>query len=73
MVSEEVGVRHMPEMIIFSHKKQQFAIRAELVEEILHPQKITVTPHTNKIVEGLINIHGKIVLLFNFNRIIEQY
>lgn len=63
----------MPEMIIFSHQSQQFAIRAELVEEILQPQKITITPHTNKIVEGLINIHGKIVLLFNFKRILEQY
>lgn len=63
----------MPEMIIFSHKDQQFAIKAELVEEILQPQKITITPHTNKIVEGLINIHGKIVLLFNFRRILEHY
>ncbi|QOL20329.1 chemotaxis protein CheW [Candidatus Bodocaedibacter vickermanii] len=63
----------MPEMIIFSHKDQQFAIKAELVEEILQPQKITITPHTSKIVEGLINIHGKIVLLFNFRRILEHY
>ena len=63
----------MPEMIIFSHNNQQFAIKAELVEEILQPKKTTITPHTNKIVEGLINIHGKIVLLFNFRHILEEY
>jgi chemotaxis signal transduction protein len=66
-------VLFMPEMIFFSHESQRFAIKAELVEEILQPQKVTITPHTSKIVEGLINIHGKIVLLFNFRRIVELY
>ncbi len=63
----------MQEMFIFSHQNQHYAITANIVEEILQPLNITATPHTDDIVDGLLNVHGKIILLFNFSRIITKH
>lgn len=61
----------MSEKIIFLQNGQHFSIESINVEEVLEPTKITLIPHADPTIEGLINIHGKIVILFNFAKIIN--
>lgn len=63
----------MNELLIFTSSDNLFAVDAGIVEEILDPQLPTPIPNQTPMVEGLINVHGKIALLLNFHSILNNY
>jgi len=62
----------MSEKIIFLQNGKYFAIESSCVEKILERTNLTLIPHAPPTVEGLINVHGRIVILYNFSKIIHE-
>lgn len=65
----------MEELILFVHNSTLYAIEASVVEEIVEPVSVTLLPNQdeNAIVSGLINVHGKIIVQFDFEKIVKKY
>ncbi|MFN3327995.1 MAG: chemotaxis protein CheW, partial [Fervidobacterium pennivorans] len=49
------------EVLVFKALNQEMAIGVEMVEIVIEKTEITPVPRAKKIIEGVINLRGKIV------------
>lgn len=55
-------------LVVFTLDNQKYALHLSAVETIIRAVEFTALPKTPKIVNGIINFHGKIIPLFNIRK-----
>lgn len=57
------------QFVIFELKMQKFAIEIESVNEITNATSITPIPNSNRLIEGVVNLRGKVIPLINLSKV----
>jgi len=55
-------------LVVFTLDNQKYALRLSAVETIIRAVEFTVLPKAPKIVNGIVNFHGKIIPIFNIKK-----
>ncbi|MCF7790405.1 MAG: chemotaxis protein CheW [Victivallales bacterium] len=61
----------MKNVVIFELEQQKYALPTESVEKIVNAVKITSLPHTPDKIQGIINVHGKVVAVIDIRKIMD--
>ncbi|KAF2956485.1 chemotaxis protein CheW [Marinitoga sp. 38H-ov] len=59
------------EIISFEISKQEFGIDVDFVEMVIEKEEITPIPNTKDFIEGVVNLRGRIVPVFNLVKILS--
>jgi chemotaxis signal transduction protein len=59
-------------LVVFTLDNQKYALRLSAVETIIRAVEFTALPKAPKIVNGIVNFHGKIIPVFNKKMIIRK-
>ena len=57
------------EVVTFRLKGESYALEAQCVYEVMQPPPITIVPRTPEFLQGVINLRGEILAVFDFNRL----
>lgn len=52
-------------LVVFNLNNQKYALHLSAVETIIQAVEFTALPKAPKIVNGIVNFHGKIIPVFN--------
>ena len=56
------------QLVIFTLDQEQFALRLDAVEGVVHAVGIGVLPKAPQIVDGIVNVHGRVIPVVNVRR-----
>ncbi|MBM7559051.1 chemotaxis protein CheW [Marinitoga litoralis] len=59
------------EIISFEISEQEFGIDVDFVEMVIEKEEITPIPNTKDFIEGVVNLRGRIVPVFNLFKILN--
>jgi purine-binding chemotaxis protein CheW len=60
--------QELSEILVFELAGQRFGLPAAIVQELLRAVRITPVPRGSKLVEGIINLRGSVVPVFDLRR-----
>ena len=55
-------------LVVFTRDNQKYALHLSAVETIIQAVEFTALPKAPKIVNGIVNFHGKIIPVFNIRK-----
>ncbi|MHB8170779.1 MAG: chemotaxis protein CheW [Thermincolia bacterium] len=64
-MGEAKGISEEGQMVIFRLGREKFGVPIGKVREIITMQNITQVPRTHHCIEGIINLRGKVIPIFN--------
>lgn len=64
-MGENKGSSAEQQLIIFKLGNEKFGIDIGKVREIITMQQVTKVPHTHEYIEGIINLRGRVIPIFN--------
>ncbi len=67
-MGEAKGISEEGQMVIFRLGKEKFAVPIGKVREIITMQNITIVPRTHECIEGIINLRGRVIPIFNIKK-----